>query len=82
MKGYKSKDITNDDETGLFFHALPSKTMCLKGKKCSSRKLCKEKLTVFFCGFMTGEMGKPSAIRKATKSLCSKNTDIRKLLTH
>jgi hypothetical protein len=80
--GYKPKNITNDDETELFFHALPSKTMYSKDEKCSSGKLCKEKLTVFFSHFMTGEMEKPSAIREATKSLCSKNSDIRKLRTH
>jgi hypothetical protein len=71
--GYKPKDITNDDETILFLHALPGKAMCLKGEKCSSGKLCKEMLTVFLCGFMTGETEKPSVIGKATKSLRSKN---------
>jgi hypothetical protein len=53
-----------------------------RGKKCSSGKLCKETLTVFFCGFMTGEMKKSSVIGKATKSLGFKNINVRKLLTH
>jgi hypothetical protein len=39
-----------------FFHTLISKTLCLKGEKCFGGKLCKERLTAFLCGFMSGEM--------------------------
>jgi hypothetical protein len=42
MDGYEPKDIGNCDETGLFFQALPNKTLCLKGEKCSGRKLSKQ----------------------------------------
>jgi hypothetical protein len=56
MDGYEPKDIANGDETGLFFRALSSKTLCLKGERCSGGELCKERLTVLLCGFMTGEI--------------------------
>jgi hypothetical protein len=58
MDGYEPKDIANCDETGLFFQALPNNTLCLKGDKCSGGKLSKQLLTIFLCGFMTGEMKK------------------------
>jgi hypothetical protein len=62
MDGYEPKDIANCDETGLLFQALPNKTLCLKGEKCSGGKLKQKRLTIFLCGFMTGEMEKPLVI--------------------
>jgi hypothetical protein len=79
MDRYEPKDIANGDETGLFFRALPSKTLCLKGERCSGVKLCKERLTVFLCGFMTGEIEKPLVFGRAAKPRCFKNIDIKKL---
>ena len=58
IQGYDPENIANGDETGLFFRALPTKSLCLKGEKCSGGKLCKERLTVFLCGFMSGEVEK------------------------
>jgi hypothetical protein len=43
MDGYEPKDIANGDETGLFSRALPRKTLCLKGERCSGGKHCKER---------------------------------------
>jgi hypothetical protein len=79
IQGYEFENIVNGDKTGLFFHALPNKSLCLKGEKCLGGKLCKEKLTVFLCGFMSGEMEKPLVIGKATKPRCFRNLDIWKL---
>jgi hypothetical protein len=79
MDGYESKDIENGDETGLFFPALPSKTLCLKGERCSGGKLCKVRLTVFLCGFLCGEIEKPLVIGRAAKPRCFKNIDNQKL---
>lgn len=77
IDGYEPENIANGDETGLFFRALPNKSLCLKGEKCSGGKLCKERLTVFLCGFMSGEMEKPLVIGKAAR--CFKNMDLQKL---
>ncbi|XP_017466100.1 PREDICTED: tigger transposable element-derived protein 6-like [Rhagoletis zephyria] len=34
LNGYKPEDIYNADESGLFFRALPDKTLALKSEKC------------------------------------------------
>jgi hypothetical protein len=45
----------------------PSKSLYFKGETCSGGKLCKERLAVFPCDFVTGDMKKPFLIVKATK---------------
>ena len=79
IQGYEPENIAKGDETGLFFRALPNKLLCLKGEKCSGGKLCKERLTIFLCGFMSGEMEKPLLIGKAAKQRYFRNLDIRKI---
>src|SRR5215469_232985 len=79
IQGYEPENIANGDETGLFFRALPNKRLYLKGEKCSGGKLCKERLTVFLCGFMSGETEKPLVIGKSAKPRCFRNQDLRKL---
>ena len=64
IQGYGPENIANGDETGLFFRALPNKSLYLKGKKCSGGKMCKERLTVFLCGFISSEIEKPLLIGK------------------
>lgn len=41
IKRYEPKNINNFDETGLFFRALPSKTLSVKNKKFIRGKLSK-----------------------------------------
>ncbi len=77
--GYDSRDIYNADETGLFFRALPNKTLCLRGEKCVGGKISKERLTVLVCGNLCGDMEKPLVIGKATKPRCFKNLKIESL---
>jgi len=45
-EGFVPKNIFNLDETGLFFRALPNRTMCLKSENCSGGKISKERITV------------------------------------
>jgi hypothetical protein len=78
MDGYERKVIANGDETGLFFRALPSKTLCLKAERCSGGKLCKEMFSFPLC-FMAGEIEKPLVIGRAANPRCFKNIDIKKL---
>ncbi|KFD62104.1 hypothetical protein M514_10661 [Trichuris suis] len=47
--GFKEEDIFNADECGLFFKAMPDRSLALKGGKCKSRKLSKERFTVLLC---------------------------------
>ena len=38
LAGYQLKDIFNADEFGLFYEALPSKSLYFRGKRCSGGK--------------------------------------------
>lgn len=79
IEGYDPKNVFNADETGLFYRALPSKSLAIRGEKCIGGKMSKERLTVLLCGNMLGEMEKPLVIGKAAKPRCFKNMDISKL---
>jgi hypothetical protein len=71
--------IYNADETGLFLQALPTKSLTVKGEKCTGGKMSKQRLTVLLCGNMAGEMEKPLGIGKAAKPRCFKNLKINNL---
>lgn len=71
--GYEPKDIFNCDETGLFFRALPDKTLAKKGESCKGGKLAKERLTVMLACSETGEKLKPLVIGKSENPRCFKN---------
>ncbi|XP_022169931.1 tigger transposable element-derived protein 6-like [Myzus persicae] len=78
IEGYEPKNIYNGDETGLFFRALPSKTLSVKSEECKGGKLSKERLTVFLCANMEGEFENSLVIVKAQKPRCFKNVDLTK----
>ena len=73
---FQPENIANCDETGLFFRALPNKTLKLKGEKCIGGKQSKERLTVLMCGFADGKLEKPLVIGKARKPRCFKNVKV------
>lgn len=79
IKGFTLKDIANCDETGLFYRALPDKTMCFKGEKCQGGKQSKERLTVLFCAFADGKIEKPLVIGKSLRPRCFNNTNVPQL---
>jgi hypothetical protein len=63
--GYEPKDIFNADETGLFFKALPNKTLAEKDDVCVGGKLSKERVTILFCANAVGEKLRPLVIGKS-----------------
>jgi hypothetical protein len=63
----------------FFFRASPTKSLAVKGEKCTRDKMSKEELTVLLCGNMVGEMEKPLVIRKAREPRCFKNLKINNL---
>ena len=67
IRGYSPENIYNADETGLFFRALPDKTLALKREKCSGGKLSKERLTVLHCVNMAGNKEPLLVIGKAAR---------------
>jgi transposase-like protein/uncharacterized membrane protein len=76
---YKSVDVFNADETGLFWRLLPDKTFSFKNEKCYGGKKSKERITVVVCSNMDGSekwplfvIGKFKSPRcfKGLKKLC------------
>ena len=78
-RDYEARDIYNMDETGLFFRALPDKSLVVKGSDCAGGKKSKERLTVALCVNAEGEFEEPLVIGKSLKPRCFKNIDSRKL---
>ena len=68
--GYKPEDIFNADETGLFFRALPNRTLAFRNQPCTGGKMAKNRLTVLFCASLTGETLKPFVIGRSQRPRC------------
>lgn len=51
---YDPNDVYNADETGLFFKALPDRSLVLAKETCKGGKRSKERFTVLLCTNMTG----------------------------
>ncbi|KAK7493174.1 hypothetical protein BaRGS_00015511 [Batillaria attramentaria] len=51
---FQPKDVFNADETGVFWRALPHRTLSLKNDTCQGRKRSKERVTVMVCANMDG----------------------------
>jgi hypothetical protein len=47
---YEPRNIYNTDETGLFFRALPTKSLVVKGEKCTGVKMSKKDLQCYCVG--------------------------------
>jgi hypothetical protein len=52
FKGYEPKNILNADETGLFYKAMPNKTMFYKNLACNN--VIKDRLSILICANMDG----------------------------
>ena len=66
-------------ETGLFFRALPDKSLVVKGSDHAGGNKSKERLTVALCVSASGEIEKPLVIGKSLKPRCFKSVDTKKL---
>lgn len=55
VDGYDASNIFNCDETGLFFKAMPDKSLTLYKEECKGGKKSKERFTILFCVNLTGE---------------------------
>jgi hypothetical protein len=56
IKGYEPKNVFNADETGLFYKAMPKKTMFYKNIACNNVKVIKDRLSILFCANMDGSV--------------------------
>jgi hypothetical protein len=75
IKDYDMKDIFNADETGLYFRALPCRSMVIKGDKRRGSKTSKERITALLAASATGEKLKPLVIGKAENPRCFRGMD-------
>ena len=64
-ESYVADNIFNMDETGIFYCALPDKSLTVRGTDCHGGKHSKEWLTAVFCTSMTGEFIKTMVIGKS-----------------
>ena len=70
----KLKDIYNVDESGLFYHLMPARTLAFKGDNCNGGKNSKDRLTVLLCANANGsDKMTPLIIGKSQKPRCFKN---------
>ena len=73
LSNYSLADIYSADEFGLFYQALPSKTMHFKDEKCVGGKFSKQRLTGLAAGNALGQKLSMFIIAKANKPRCFKN---------
>ena len=73
LEGYAPRDIYNMDETGLFFRALPEKSLREKGDSCAGGKKSKDRITASICVNSVGEFEKVLVIGHAQNPHCFKN---------
>ena len=72
LNKHAPEDIFNADETGLFYQALPSKSLVIKGDSCSVGKGSKVR-TELVCANMTGDRKLPLlVIGKSAQPRCFK----------
>ena len=71
---YPEENVFNADETGLFYHMMPNKTLHFRGERCTGGKQSKERISVLVGANMAGtEKLKLLVIGKAEKPRCFKN---------
>ena len=70
---YQLKDIFNADEFGLFYEALPSKSLRFQGKRCSGEKRSKVRLTGMAGSNALGEKIPMFVIGKSASLRCFKH---------
>ena len=63
--GYAMADIYNADETGLYFRALPNRSMVLHDDPCKGIKTSKERITVLLgCSAAGHKLSHLSSVRR------------------
>ena len=69
-KDYELCDIFNVDETGLYYRAMPTRSMTVPGEKKSGTKISKERITVMAACSATGEKLPLLVIGKSENPRC------------
>lgn len=69
-----SKTFFNADETGLYFRALPQKSMTIKNNRKEGCKKAKERITILLGASALGEKLKPLVVGKSKSPHCFKSS--------
>lgn len=73
LETYEQRDVFNIDEMGLFYKALPTKTLAYKGETCVGGKRSKDRITVLVGANMDGsEKLKMVVVGKSKHPRCFK----------
>ena len=75
LEGNDLADIYNVNENGLYFHALPNRSMVIKVDPRKGIKTSKERITVLLACSAAGERLKPLVIGKAANPRCFRGVD-------
>ena len=70
LDGYAHKDIFNTDDTGLYYRALPNRSLVIKVNPRKGIKTSKERMTVLLACSAAGEKLTPLVIGKALNPRC------------
>ena len=79
---YAAKDVFNCDESGLYYRALPDRTLSVRGEASKGCKISKDRVTLMFACSAAGEKLKPLVIGKSKNPRCFKNVRIGNLPVH
>ena len=82
IEGYSDDEIFNLDETGLYWKAMPDKTLTRNGKLVAGRKMNKERLTIPFLVGKAGEKYEPVIIGKSDRPRALRGKDLNHLGVH
>ena len=78
-EGYALENIFNADETGLYYCALPTKSMVAKNDSAAGVKMAKNRITMLLAVTAAGKKLKPLVIGNALKPWCFQGLDINSL---
>lgn len=81
IEDYNMDDIYNADETGMFYKAIPTKSLVMRDESCKGTKVSKDRLTCLLSSNWSGtDKLKPLVIGKSQKPRCFRNVkDFNKL---
>ncbi|XP_021934281.1 tigger transposable element-derived protein 6-like [Zootermopsis nevadensis] len=77
LLGYAEEDISNADETGLFYRQLPTRSLIEMRDTCKGGKKCKGRITVLLCCNSRGAKLKPLVIGNAARPRAFKTNNVK-----
>ena len=79
LVGYDAKDIFNIYRSGVFYRALPSKILRVKGGDCKGGKKSKDRIAAAFCCNFEGDFERTLIIGMSKNPRCFQNISAKNL---